>query len=52
VLYLVGTTSITGETANWCWTVIGGLLSFNARPDYETTTNNNRSRASGALVNP
>ena len=27
VLYLVGTTSITGETANWCWTVIGGLLS-------------------------
>ena len=36
--------TVLAETANWCLTVMGGVLSFSARQDYETTTHNNRSR--------
>jgi hypothetical protein len=37
--------TVPTETANWCWTVMGDLLVFNARQAYETTTHNNRSYA-------
>lgn len=35
------------EKANSYWTVLGGLLLFNALQAYETDANNNRSRALG-----
>jgi hypothetical protein len=35
------------EKANSCWTVLGGLLLFNALQSYETDANNNRSQALG-----
>ncbi len=39
--------TVPAETANWCWMVTVGLLSFNALQAYETTNhinNNNRCR--------
>jgi len=39
--------TVPTETANLCWTVMGGLLVFNAHQAYETTTHNNRSRGAG-----
>ncbi len=35
------------EKANSYWTVLGGLLLFNALQAYETDASNNRSRALG-----
>lgn len=35
------------EKANSYWTVLGGLLLFNALQAYETDANNDRSRALG-----
>ena len=36
--------TVPANTANWSCTAINGSLLLNARQDYETTTNNNRSR--------
>jgi hypothetical protein len=42
--------TVTAKTVNWCWTVLGGLLSFNALQADETTGhNNNRSHAVGGV---
>ncbi len=41
--------TVPAKVANWSWMVLGDLLSFNAHQDYETTTNNNRSRGFGGV---
>ncbi len=41
--------TVPARKANWCCTVMNGSLLFNTRQDYETTTHNNRSRASGGV---
>jgi hypothetical protein len=41
--------TVPANTANWSCTVIDRSLLFNARQDYETTTNNNRSLDFGGV---